>query len=140
MFRTSRAKAGLLLLGSVVAAALAFMLLDRRPLLALSGGAFFVLCSIAALASLSRNRFYLKLAPEGLEIAAFLRKSRFKWSEVEAFHLTSIRGTKIIPVIPKVRRDRNAWSQVNIGNHYISSLEGICESLNAWRARHGSAA
>ena len=89
------------------------------------------------------------LDDQGFEFTAVFRRSRFAWSDIDAFFVTSISGARMIgidfaPEYKPMRRTRR-WvraftgSEGAIPDQYALSPDELCTLLNQWRERHAAA-
>jgi len=146
-FVASRGKALLVLLGSICFVAIGVWMTSERPVLGWLTVAFFGLGIPVALFLLLPNSTYLRLDEEGFEMGSFLRKHRFKWTDVTDFRIGSIRGAKMIaiafhPEYQQHRLGRTVAATLSgmegaIPNQYNATLEEILEALTTWRQRYG---
>lgn len=148
IFRVSRWKAVVLLLGSLLLVAAGAWMVPEQPV---SGGLcvlFFGLGIPLSLWMLRSDSVYLRLDPEGFEMGALWRRHRTRWADVQEFRLAQIRGHRLISVVyrPGYRQQRvgralasalSGGMERAIGNHYDAPLDEILSALNAWRDRHG---
>ena len=89
------------------------------------------------------------LDEDGFEFTAVFRRSRFAWSDIDAFFVTDISGAKMIgidfaPHYKPMRRTRR-WVHAFTGmegaipDQYALSPEDLCTLLSQWRERHAAA-
>jgi hypothetical protein len=108
---------------------------------------FFSLGVPASLMMMLPNATYLRLDEEGFEMGSFVKKQRYKWTDVADFRLGSVSGTRMIAIVfePEyeplrlVRRvvGSLAGAEAAIPNHYNAPLEQVLEALRAWKDRFG---
>jgi hypothetical protein len=146
-FVASRGKAMLLLLGSVCFVALGVWMASERPFLGWLTCAFFGLGIPVSLLMLLPNSTYLRLDEEGFEMGSFIRKHKFRWTDVADFHIGSISGAKMIAITfhPEYKQQQLGRAaaatlsgiEAAIPNQYNATLEQILEALTTWRQRYG---
>src|SRR5262245_20535442 len=146
-FAASRGKALLLLLASICFVALGAWATSEKPLLGWLAVAFFGLGIPLSLLMLLPNSMYLRLDEEGFEMGSFLRKHKYKWTDVAAFEMASIRGAKMIaiafhPDYKQQQLGRAVAASLSgmegaISNSYNATLEEIVEALTTWKRRYG---
>ena len=147
-FVASRRKALLVLLLSICLVALGVWLIPEWPFLGWISVAFFGLgIPVSLLMVWSPNSTYLRLDEEGFEMGSIVRKQKYKWADVDGFHIGSIYGARMIAIAfnPEYRQQRVARSvaailsglEAAIANQYNATLEQILEALTTWKQRHG---
>jgi hypothetical protein len=111
---------------------------------------FFGLGGIAVIAvTLLRGVPRLVLDEQGFEFTAVIRRSRFAWSDVDAFYVTAISGAKMIGIEFSARytalRSARALARFltdgmegAIADQFKQSPEELCALLEQWRQRHSS--
>jgi len=98
IFKASLKKALLILVVSIAFVVLGVWLIGEKPFLGWLSVGFFGLGIPASLFMMLPNTTYLKLDREGFEVVAMSRRSRIKWTEVDAFHMGKIHGNKMIAI------------------------------------------
>lgn len=141
----SRKKAVTLLFIAVALVAVGIFLIVLGEVWGWLMAGFFALGIPVAIWMLWPNNSYLKLDHNGLEMKALLRPMHLKWTDVEDFYVATIRGNKMIGI-----RYSSSYTRMAIGrkvasaisgvegalpNHFQSSPEQICETLNRWKER-----
>ena len=149
IFRGSLRKALVLLLISIGFVILGAWATTERPIIGWLCIAFFGLGIPASLLMMRPNSTYLKLDADGIDIVSMSRHHKLKWSEVDAFRMTSIRGAKMIAIdysseYTKQKAGRAVASALSgmegaIADHYTVPLEQVLQVLNDWKVRHGRA-
>jgi len=146
----SRRKLGFALAGCAVFTVLGFWLLDEGHAFGWVVLGFFGIGGIAVIAvTLLRGVPRLILDEQGFEFTAVLRRSRFAWSDVDAFYVTAISGAKMIGIefsarYTALRRTRTAVRfltggvEAAIADQFRQSPEELCALLEQWRQRHSS--
>jgi hypothetical protein len=144
-FVASRGTALFLLLASICFVALGVWEASESPFLGWFMVAFFGL-GIAVSLLMFVPSTYLRLDEEGFEMGSFLRRHKFKWTDVVDFHIESIPGAKMIAIIfhPEYKQQpgRTVASRLSgidaaIPDTYNATLEQILEALTTWRQRYG---
>ena len=144
----SRKKAVLLLFISVALVAVGIFLIVKGEVWGWLMAGFFGLGIPAAIWMLLPNHSYLRLDHDGLEMKAFFKPMQLKWTDVEDFHVATLYGNKMIGIrysssYGKMEIGRKLASAISgvegaIPNHFKSSPEEICETLNRWRQKFGN--
>ena len=150
VFRASRKKAALLLLGSVCFVALGVWMANEKPFIGWACAAFFSLGVPASILMMLPNVMYLRLDSEGFEMGSLRKRHKTQWKDVESFHIGSIRGAKMIAITyrqeyAEQRLSRKVAATLSgmegaIPNSYNASLEEVANTLNAWLKRFGQQA
>jgi hypothetical protein len=120
----------------------------ERPFLGWLTVAFFGLgIPVSLLMMLLPNSTYLRLDEEGFEMGSFVRRHKFKWTDVADFRIGSISGAKMIAIIfhPEYKQQQLGRAvaatlsgmEAAISNQYNATLEQILEALTTWRQRYG---
>jgi hypothetical protein len=148
-FRGSPKKALIVLGISIVFVVLGAWLTTERPVFGWLSIAFFGLGIPASLLMMRPNSTYLKLDADGIDIASMSRHLKLKWSDVDAFRMASIHGTKVIAIdysaeYTKQRAGRAVALALSgmesaIADHYTAPLDQVLQTLNEWKARRGRA-
>ncbi len=146
----SRKKAVALLCIALALVAVGIFLIVRGEVWGWLMAGFFGLGIPVAIWMLRPSNSYLKLDHNGLEMKAFLNPMRLKWTDVEDFYVATIYGNKMVGI-----RYSSSYAQMEAGrklasavsgvegalpNHFKSSPEEICETLNRWRQKFGEKA
>lgn len=146
-FVASRGKALLLLLGSTCFVALGVWMSSQRPFLGWLTVAFFGLGIPVSLLMMLTKSTYLRLDEEGFEMGSFIRRHKYKWTDVADFRIGSISGAKMITIIFHLEYKQQKLGravaatlsgiEAAIPNQYNATLEQILEALTTWRRRYG---
>jgi len=147
IFHASRAKAVLLLLGSVAFVAMGWWMKEQKPLIGWLCVVFFSLGIPAALIMFLPGAMYLRLDRQGLEMKSMGRKNRTLWKDVQSFKIGSIRGAKMIAInyrphyadqkLARVVVSAVSGMEGAIPNSYNVSLVNLERVLNQWLERYG---
>jgi hypothetical protein len=144
----SRRKLGFAIAGCVVFVFLGRFLLGIGQWWGWVVLAFFGLGGIALVAvTLLRGAPRLILDPQGFEFTAVLRRSRFAWSDVAEFYVTSISGAKMVGIefserytaMPRARafsRFITGGVEGGIADQFSKSPEELCALLEQWRQKY----
>ena len=146
-FRASKKKAFLLLLGSLVFVAAGIWMSAEKPFLGWVCAGFFGLGIPASLFMMLPNAMFLRLDHEGFEMGSVFGGQKIRWSEVDGFHISSIRGTQMIEInfnenYTRQKIGRAVASTVSgmegaIANSYDAPLGEVLAALNSWKERFG---
>ena len=146
VFRTSKAKALLLIVGAGLFVWGGIYMTTDRPFLGWLVVLLFGACALAGVALLVTGGASLRLDEEGFELVGALKRSRFLWRDIESIHMAKIRGASVIALNYKsgdVRRSQVSRSLVGmdatIGNIYNVPLKDLCAELREWHERHDGA-
>ena len=147
VFHASRAKAVLLLLGSVAFVAIGWWMKEQKPLIGWLCVVFFSLGLPVALVMFLPGVMYLRLDQDGFEIKSMSRKDRTLWKDVQSFKIGSIRGAKMIAInyrpqyadkkLARVVVNAVAGMESALPNSYNVSLVNLERVLNEWLERFG---
>ena len=150
VFRASRGKAVLYLLGSLCAVALGIWMAGTDPWMGWACALFFGIGVIVFLLLLMPNSVYLRLHADGFELASLVRKNTTRWEYVASFSVGTMNHGKVIAIVytdawRATRFDRGASYALTgvdgvISNMYAAPIEEIVAALNAWKARADAAA
>jgi hypothetical protein len=145
VFKASLKKALLLLAISAALAVIGVVMASEKPVAGWLCAGFFSLGIPASLLMMRPGTTYLRLTGEGFEIVAMSRATVYKWSDVDVFHVASIRGAKMVgisfsPAYAKQKAGRAvafelARMEGAIADNYNASVEEICRTLNEWKSR-----
>lgn len=146
IFRTSKKKAFLLLLGSLAFVAGGVSMTSEYPLLGWLGAGFFGLGIPASLLMMLSNAMFLRLDSEGFEMGSMFGSQKILWSEVDGFRISSIRGANMIEILfnenySRQKIGRAVSSTISgmesaIANVYNAPLGEVLATLNSWKARY----
>lgn len=150
IFKASLKKALLLFLGCICFVVLGAWMITEKSVLGWLCVGFFGLGIPVSLLMMRPNTTYLRLDQEGFEIVAMSRRSAFKWTEVEGFHVGKMHGTKMIGIVfsPECTKQQAARAFASsiagiegaIADHYITPIEEVCKIMNEWKIRYDSKA
>ena len=146
IYRASRGKAMLLLLGSIGFVAGGYWMSKEEPLVGWLCVVFFGLGIPTSLLMMSPKGMSLRLDEDGFEMSSLVKKVRTRWAAVEVFRIGAIHGAKMIEVVYKpeyahlknLRKAVGALSGMEgaIPNSYNVSLTELERVLNEWRERY----
>lgn len=149
IYPASRMKAILLLFGCIAFVVLGLFVARDKPLIGWLCVIFFGLGIPAAVLMLLPGKVYLKLNPQGFEMASPFNKKLIRWSDVDRFYIGAIKGTKMIAIVFRPGySDQQALRKLSssvagmegaVPNSYAESRDGLLKVLNEWHARYGRA-
>jgi len=125
-----------------------WMVNDQGEILGWLVGGFFGLGGVAIIAvTLLRGVPRLILDAQGFEFTAVFRRSRFAWSDVAGFYVTSISGAKMVGIefsagytaMPRARafaRLITRGVEGAIADQFKQSPEELCALLEQWRQKY----
>jgi hypothetical protein len=146
LFRASRAKAALLLLGCCAFVAMGFFIVGNEPLIGWLCMGFFGLGIPVSLLMLFSNRTTLKLTHKGIEVGTLFNVQRIPWRHVASFRIGQIHGARMIAIVYRpggagqtARRLAKSMTGMEgaIPNNYAVSIDKLLAHLNDWHARYG---
>lgn len=147
VFPASKKKAVVLLLIFLAFVAIGVWMSSENPVMGWSMVAFFGLGVPASAMMFLPGKVYLKLDPDGFEMATGLRKSRTRWKDVDGFDLGAIKGANMIAVFyNEAYEPQKALRKVSaamagmeggIPDNYVAPLTEVLAALNDWHARYG---
>ena len=148
VFRTSRAKALLLTVGSGLFVLAAMLVMDKHPVAAWAGVLLFGSFALGGAALLVTGGASLRLDQEGFEMVGMLNRSnRFLWKDIASIRMANVRGASVIALDYKSGHPRRsqvsrslAGMDATVGNIYNVPLKELCSVLTEWHERYGNSA
>jgi len=146
VFKSSKWKALVLVVGAGLFVWAGFVMMSSRPLVGWAAVLFFGTCALMGVVLLLSGGASLHLDEEGFEMIGAFKRTRFLWRDVESIRINKIRGASLIAIDYKSGHSRRsqvsrsfAGMDTTIGNVYNVSLKELCATLNEWHDRYGSA-
>ena len=143
VFKASRAKSLLLVIGSGLFVWAGIAMASSRPFLGWGTVLFFGACGLLGVMVLLKGGGSLQLDDDGFEIVGAFKSSCYRWSDIESIRLAKIRGASVIAL--NYRKGDARRSQVSrsltgmdatVGNIYNVSTNDLCETMKKWHKLH----
>lgn len=116
VFRASKKKAFLLLIGSIVFVGLGVFIAPEKPLLGWLCAGFFGLGIPVSFFMMLPNAMFLRLDSDGFEMGSMFGSHRTLWRKVDGFRICSLHGTKMIEILYNTNYKRQKGSRSCLGD------------------------